>query len=65
MHRLVPYYAALADFRTPGLELRFNQRQQLRIRFGKGQWTFEHFGKPDKACVTNDQIDAFGDVDIR
>ena len=53
--------AALADFLAPGLELRLDQRDQLRAGFRQLQRRFEHLGEADEARVAHDDVDRLGD----
>ena len=61
MHCGIADDPALPDFLAPGLELRLDQRDQLRAGLGQLERRFEHLGEADEARVANDDVDRLGD----
>ena len=55
--RRIAHHAALAHLLAPRLELRLDERDQLRARLRQLQRRFEHLGEPDEARVANDDVD--------
>ena len=53
--------AALPHFLAPRLELRLDQRDQLRARLRQLERRFEHLGEADEARVADDDVDRLGD----
>ena len=62
MDRRVAHDAAFADLRGAGLELRLDQRHQLRLLGGERERRRQHRRKADKARVAGDDVDRLGDV---
>ena len=61
VHRGVADDPALPDFLAPGLELRLDQRDQLRAGLGELERRFEHLGEADEARIADDDVDRLGD----
>jgi hypothetical protein len=62
MHCRFPNNASFADFVSPRLELRLDECHQSGLRFCKRDGPFEDFGKADKACIADDDVDWLGNM---
>ena len=62
MDRRVTYDTAFANALRTGLELRFDQRHQLRLCRGKRERCRQYRREADEARIAGDDVDRLGDV---